>query len=109
MFCKYCASLDLDAAPTFGDTEDGAPHQESFADLVASGDNGCELCKWITDYARNDDPEMFQEYLHSSERLTYYYYSLDSYLLWSTRRHNVAVLNICAAKGQPSISASDIS
>ena len=113
MFCKYCESLDLDAAtaatPWSGS---GAPHHESFADLVASAANGCELCQRIADTTRKENPEKSEEELHDrvdSGRIYYFYDREDSSLYW-----RIGELigfpggYICAAKGQPSISASDI-
>jgi hypothetical protein len=107
MFCKYCESLDLDAAAPWHGS--GAPHHESFADLVASADNGCELCKRITGDAKKDWRNRFEECLHSSERITCHYDDLGQSLYWRAgRRASFLHLYICAAKGKLSISASHI-
>ena len=107
MFCKYCQSLDIDAAtaatPWSGK---GAPHHESLAALVASADNGCELCKWIADEAKERYPERFQQYLHSSRRIYCWYYMRPAFLKWKIGEVGFAELYICATKGQLCISAS---
>lgn len=43
MLCRFCQSIDLDLAAS----ESGAPHHASYADLIASAEEGCELCRHI--------------------------------------------------------------
>lgn len=98
MFCKYCESLGLDAASNL---EIGATHHESFADFVASADNGCELCIRIFENVDNWEPRRDCDYWGNGGIRCFYNIN-SSFLFWVTgTRKVVARLYICAERGKP--------
>ena len=98
MLCKCCESLDLDAA---SDLEIGATHHESFADLVASADNGCELCVRIVEGADERRPRRDWD-CGENGGIRCFYSDSGSFLSWETGTHiSVAFLDICAERGKP--------
>jgi hypothetical protein len=97
MLCKYCESLDLDAA---SDLEVGALHHESYADLVASAKDGCDLCIQIAEeeeeqISREDPDDMYVG------RVMCFYDPFGPGLYWQILGGSGLIrLHICAAKGK---------
>lgn len=112
MLCEYCKVLDFDAAST----EPGALHHKSYADLVASAENGCQLCTWIYDDGMSLS-KFVEQYGHG-DRLRCWYSTYTSTLFWGSGDngplHTITKKNVCSTEGaycskfaQPHSSLSD--
>lgn len=97
MLCKFCDDLDLTRAASEG----GASHHESYSDLLASAERGCELCVAIQ---RQHEETIVDDDLYDSDKVVCRFAREDQSLYWQYRncsdRDRLATFHVCTSKGK---------
>jgi hypothetical protein len=100
MFCSFCSDLDLDQA----NTEEGAVHHASFANLVQSAKGGCKLCMLIWEEEREEEDSELD--VKNEPQIRYSYNYAGPALMWFQKTRNgepdgwIAYFDICTTHGR---------
>jgi hypothetical protein len=102
MLCKFCETLDFDAASS----KDGALHRASYPDLILSADGGCELCAAVRQV--NDDGGFCDmKGLTEDYRIKWFYNEPGSLIVWKldnstdSNGEDIAMMHACTTTGEP--------
>ena len=103
MLCAFCQTLNFDAACS----KQGATHHETWSDLCASVDAGCELCTKILESNHDiyDQRASETHEIHNRLRKIRCFYDNDnSSLFWAGHPYKFAnrirSIHVCTANGK---------
>ena len=102
MLCTFCESLNFDAACS----KRGATHHETWSDLCASAEAGCELCMKILGCGHDRGHQRASE-AHAidngHEKIRCFYDNDNSWLFWAGHPYKLAnrirSIHVCTASG----------